>query len=102
MSDKEKLISMNYGVNVVMVNMLMALNTSVKPIVMVVRGAAIGIGCTMTAHSTFLYASPEARFMTPFMKSSQSPEGTSTYLLPQQLGVRLANEILLTDKWMTA
>ena len=53
-----------------MVDMLLTLNTSVKPIVMVVRGAAIGIGFTMTAHSTFLYTSPEARFMTPFMKSS--------------------------------
>lgn len=82
MTDEERLHIMNNGVKVVMVNMLMALNTSIKPIVTVVRGAAIGIGFTMTAHSTFLYCSPEARFMTPFMKSSQSPEGTSTFLFP--------------------
>jgi len=82
MTDEERLHIMNNGVKVVMVNMLMALNTSIKPIVTVVRGAAIGIGFTLTAHSTFLYCSPEARFMTPFMKSSQSPEGTSTLLFP--------------------
>lgn len=79
---KELLQSAENSVKNIMVGMLLALNTSIKPIVMVVRGAAIGIGCTMTAHSTFLYTSPEARFMTPFMKSSQSPEGTSTFLFP--------------------
>ena len=70
MSDEERQHMMNNGVKVVMVDMLMAMNTSIKPIVTVVRGAAIGIGFTMIAHSTFLYCSPEARFMTPFMKSS--------------------------------
>merc|ERR1712166_1158202 len=101
MTDEERLHIMHNGVKVVMVDMLMALNTSIKPIVTVVRGAAIGIGFTLTAHSTFLYCSPDAKFMTPFMKSSQSPEGTSTFLFPQQFGTRLANEILLTDKWVT-
>lgn len=90
------------GVKIIMVNMLMAMAKTVKPIVTLVRGAAIGIGFTLTAHSTFIYCSPEAKFMTPFMKSCQSPEGTSTLLFAQQFGVRLANEILLTDKWVTA
>jgi enoyl-CoA hydratase/carnithine racemase len=85
-----------------MVDMIMALATSIKPIVCVVRGAAIGIGFTLTAHTTFLYCSPEATFMTPFMRSAQSPEGTSTLLFPKQFGTRLANEILLTDKTVTA
>ena len=60
---------MEYGVKDVMVKMLMAMANTVKPIVVLVRGAAIGIGFTLTAHSTFLYCSPEAKFMTPFMKS---------------------------------
>jgi len=72
-----------YGVNVVMVNMILAMASCKKPIVCVVRGSAIGIGFTMTAHSTFLYCSPEAKFMTPFMKSAQSPEGASTLLFPK-------------------
>ena len=81
---------------------LMTLATCNKPIVTVVRGCAIGIGFTMSAHSTFMYCSPDAKFNTPFMKSCQSPEGTSTLLFPQQFGTRLANEILLTDKLVTA
>ena len=80
-----------------MVDFLMALARSVKPIVMVIRGGGIGIGFTMVAHSTFAYCSPEARFMTPFMKSGQSPEGTSTYMFPTQFGPKLANAILLGD-----
>ena len=85
-----------------MVNMLLAMANCRKPIVTVVRGGAIGIGFTLTAHSTFLYCGKEAKFMTPFMKSCQSPEGTSTLLFPKQFGTRLANEILLTDKYVTA
>jgi 2-(1,2-epoxy-1,2-dihydrophenyl)acetyl-CoA isomerase len=36
------------------------------------------------------------------MASSQSPEGGSTYLFPQQLGVRRTNEILLLDRPLKA
>ena len=57
------------AVNVIMVDMLMTFSKSIKPIVAVCRGGAVGIGFTMLAHSTFLYCSPEAYFMTPFMQS---------------------------------
>ena len=36
------------------------------------------------------------------MKSFQSPEGTSTLNFPLQMGRRLANEVLLLDKPLTA
>lgn len=71
-----------FGVKTVMVGMLMAMAKSVKPIVLVVRGACWGIGFTLSSHSTFIYASPDATFKTPFMASAQSPEGTSTLLFP--------------------
>ena len=85
-----------------MVNMILAMNKCTKPIVAVVRGGAIGIGFTMLAHATFVYCSPDAYFKTPFMESGQSPEATSTYLFPKLFGPRLANELLLTDKILTA
>lgn len=71
------------GVMTIMVGMIMSMAKSVKPIVAVVRGSALGIGFTMLSHTTFIYCAPEATFMTPFMKSAQSPEGTSTLLFPQ-------------------
>ena len=48
---------------------LTALNTSVKPIVAVVRGGAVGIGFTSLPLVDFIYCSPDAFFMTPFMKT---------------------------------
>ena len=91
-----------HGVNVVMVNLMLTLATTKKPVVAVVRGGAIGVGFTLLNHATFVYCGPESRFMTPFMKSYQSPEGTSTLLFPRIFGTRLANEILLADRWVTA
>ena len=60
----------SHSLKTIMVDWLMSLAKSLKPIVMLVRGGGIGIGFTMVAHSTFAYCSPEAKFMTPFMKSS--------------------------------
>jgi len=71
-----------HALEVSMVNMLLALNSSRKPIVAVVRGAAIGIGYTLLSHVSMVYCSPEATFKTPFMESGQTPEGTSTYMFP--------------------
>ena len=80
----EKMIEMaEDGVMNVMVGMLLAMAKSVKPIVAVVRGKSLGIGFTLLSHAHFIYCAPEATFMTPFMRSAQSPEGTSTLLFPQ-------------------
>jgi enoyl-CoA hydratase/carnithine racemase len=49
--------------------LLNALNSSVKPIVAVVRGGAIGIAFTMLSLVDFIFVSPDAHFMTPFMKT---------------------------------
>ena len=81
---------------------LNAINESVKPVVGVIRGGAIGIGFTQLAMYDFLYVAPDAHFMTPFMKTYQSPEGTSTLNFPKLFGARMAAEILLMDKVVTA
>ena len=86
----------------VMEKMLLTLSFCKKPIVAVVRGMALGIAFTLLSHVTLLYVAPDAKMMTPFMASGQSPEGTSTYMFPQQFGQKLGNHILLTDQWVTA
>ena len=62
--------------------LLIALNSSVKPVVAVVRGGALGISFTTLSLVDFIYVSPDAHFMTPFMKTFQSPEGSSTLNFP--------------------
>lgn len=51
-------------------NMIIAMSRSVKPIVSVIRGSAVGIGFTMLSHSHFIYCTSDAKFVTPFMKST--------------------------------
>ena len=95
-------VELGYGVEYCMTQVLKTLNTSNKPIVGLVRGGAVGIGFTTTAHFDFIYCSPNAFFSVPFMSSFQSPEGGSTYLFPKQIGIRKANEVLLLDRPLTA
>ena len=91
-----------YGSQLTMCEFLITLNRSVKPIVGLVRGKAVGIGFTLTSLFDFIYCTPETEFSTPFMASAQSPEGSSTMTFPMQFGIRRANEILLLDKPITA
>jgi enoyl-CoA hydratase/carnithine racemase len=82
--------------------LLKALNSSVKPIVTVVRGSCVGIAFTYQSLVDFCYCGPDALFSTPFMKSYQSPEGSSTLYFPQMLGPRLGYEALMLDKPINA
>ena len=66
------------GACVIMPNLIMTLAAIKKPIIAVVRGGCIGIGFTALGHVSMIYCTPEATFNTPFMESSQSPEGNST------------------------
>lgn len=81
---------------------LRALNNSVKPVVAVVRGGCVGIAFTTLALVDFVYVAPDATFMVPFMKTFQSPEGSSTLYFPEQMGKRKAAEVLLLDRALSA
>jgi enoyl-CoA hydratase/carnithine racemase len=48
---------------------LHAINNSIKPTVAVVRGGCLGIAFTTLSLVDFIYVSPEATFMVPFMQS---------------------------------
>ena len=80
----------------------MALKNSIKPIVGLVRGWSLGIGFTTSSLFTFLYCTPDAKFLAPFSASFQIPEGSSTYMFPQLFGYRTANELMYTSKTITA
>jgi enoyl-CoA hydratase/carnithine racemase len=80
----------------------MAIKNSIKPIVGLVRGKAIGISFTLSSLFTFLYCTPEAKFLAPFSRSFQIPEGSSSYSFPQIFGKRKANELLFLSKELSA
>ncbi|HEY7884689.1 MAG TPA: enoyl-CoA hydratase-related protein, partial [Cellvibrionaceae bacterium] len=73
-----------------------------QPVVAAVNGPAIGIGTTLLLHCDLVYASDQALFQTPFVSLGVCPEFGASVLLPQRIGVALANEMLLTGRKLDA
>ncbi|QIO05549.1 enoyl-CoA hydratase-related protein [Acinetobacter shaoyimingii] len=69
-----------------------------KPLLVAVKGVAIGIGVTILLHADLVYSDNTALFQIPFVSLGLSPEGASSKLLIQQAGYHKAAELLLTAK----
>jgi enoyl-CoA hydratase/carnithine racemase len=80
---------------------LKALSLFPKPIVASVCGPAVGIGSSMLLHCDLVVAGDNAAFSLPFVNLGLSPEGASSFLLPQLMGYHRACEaLLLGDPFM--
>lgn len=66
-----------------------------KSVIAAVSGDAIGIGTSMLLHCDLVFCTDDARFQLPFARLGLVPEGGTSLLLPQQLGHRLAFELLV-------
>lgn len=72
------------------------------PVLAAVNGAAVGVGLTMLLHCDLAFASETATFSGPFTRVGLVPEAGSSLLLPQAVGMAMANDILLAGRKLGA
>ena len=84
------------------IHFLEAIRDAEKPLFAAVNGPAVGIGLTMLLHCDLSFAAKSATFSAPFTKVGLVPEAASSLLLPQTVGLAMANDILLTGRTITA
>lgn len=69
-----------------------------KPVIAAVRGAAVGIGATMTLPMDIRIASDTARFGFVFTRRGIVPEAASSWFLPRVVGISQAMEWVATGR----
>ncbi|XP_078491254.1 enoyl-CoA delta isomerase 3, peroxisomal [Ciona intestinalis] len=73
-----------------------------KPLVALVQGGAVGLGCAMLPLVDAVYCSERSYFSTPYIKLGQTPEACSSFTFPQILGMTMANNLLLNGVVLTS
>lgn len=84
------------------VRFIRALPQVSKPMIAGVDGLAVGVGTTLLLHCDLVYATPDARFSTPFLDLGLVPEAGSSLLMPRRLGYARAFEMLVLGEAFSA
>ena len=81
---------------------MLALLECPKPVIAALNGVAVGIGTTLLLHSDLVYAGPDTKLQTPFIRLGLCPEFASSLVLPQLIGHRKAFEMLVLGDTVNA
>ena len=73
------------------------------PVVTVVQGAAAGaLACRLAAAGDLVLAAESAQFTMAYTGIGVSPDGSSSYFLPRLIGLRRTQELMITNRRLTA
>jgi 2-(1,2-epoxy-1,2-dihydrophenyl)acetyl-CoA isomerase len=72
------------------------------PLIVAVNGVAAGAGFSIAAVGDLVIAADSARFTMAYTKAGLSPDGSSSYYLPRLIGLRRTQELMLTNRTLTA
>ncbi|MEO8298881.1 MAG: enoyl-CoA hydratase-related protein [Burkholderiales bacterium] len=72
------------------------------PLVAAVNGIAAGAGMSLAVAADLVVACEEASFTMAYSGVGLSPDGSSSYFLPRLVGLRRAQELMYTNRRLTA
>ena len=72
------------------------------PVVCAVNGTAAGAGMSLAVASDLTIAAESAKFTMAYTAAGLSPDGSSTWFLPRLIGMRRTQELMLTNRRLTA
>src|SRR5919206_2399158 len=73
-----------------------------KPVVAAVNGAAVGIGCSLALACDLILAAESAYFLLAFVNIGLVPDGGSTLLVPERVGIARATEMAMLGERIPA
>jgi 2-(1,2-epoxy-1,2-dihydrophenyl)acetyl-CoA isomerase len=72
------------------------------PLIASVQGVAAGAGLSLLSSCSFVIASDKASFTMAYTGIGMTPDGSATYYLPRQIGLRRAEELMVTNRRLSA
>jgi 2-(1,2-epoxy-1,2-dihydrophenyl)acetyl-CoA isomerase len=72
------------------------------PLVVAVNGAAAGAGMSLAVMGDLVLAAESAKFTMAYTAAGLAPDGSSTWMLPRLIGVRRTQELMLTNRVLSA
>ena len=72
------------------------------PLVVAVNGPAAGAGLSLAAIGDLVVAADDAHFTMAYSSVGLSPDGSSTWHLPRLIGLRRTQELMLTNRRLSA
>lgn len=71
-------------------------------VVVAVNGTAAGAGFSLSIAGDYVIAAESAKFTMAYTGVGLSPDGSSTYYMPRLIGLRRTQELMLTNRILTA